>query len=604
MLVLLYIVYRLSVAYNRIEVILRKGASPLSDQTVQPTIEEHLLRLSRRAEELRGRLASHRATLARAQVDLPEGVLEGLRQLSGTLILMQKTVKEHEHDRRNLRALAEIGQVVNSSLDTKTVINEVMDTIIRLTGAERGFLMLRNELGEMEINVARNWERVSLEPNEIEISRTIVERVVLKGEAVLTTNAQTDPRFGRQESIVAYNLRAILCVPLKVKGELTGVIYADNRVREGLFTMKERSLLSDFANQAAVALENARLFESVRRSLDEVIELKNLMEDVFTSIASGVITADINGTITLCNQAAEAILATPKESILGTSLHELLEPLSPDLMQKVIEVEQTDQHYIGLEVEPVLEERGQINLSLNITPLKTADKMIRGVAIVVDDLTEKRRLEAQRRLFERMVSPAVIDQLDPDSLHLGGSRTDITTLFADIRGFTAFSETTDPETLVGVLNGFLAAAAEAILSEEGTIDKFLGDAVMAWFNAPIPQSDHTLRAVRAALAMQQSVLKLHRALPEEFRLSFGVGIHYGEALLGLVGTQRRLEYTAIGDSVNTARRLQENAAEGQILISQEAAERVSNLVELVEVDPIHAEGKEQPIVVYDVVGLL
>ncbi|MCK4961336.1 MAG: GAF domain-containing protein, partial [Anaerolineales bacterium] len=415
----------------------------------------------------RGRLASHRATLARAQVDLPEGVLEGLRQLSGTLLLLQKTVKEHEQDRRNLRALAEIGQVVNSSLDTKTVINEVMDTIIRLTGAERGFLMLRNELGEMEINVARNWERVTLEPNEIEISRTIVERVVLKGEAVLTTNAQTDPRFGRQESIVAYNLRAILCVPLKVKGELTGVIYADNRVREGLFTMKERSLLSDFANQAAVALENARLFESVRRSLDEVIELKNLMEDVFTSIASGVITADINGTITLCNQAAEAILATPKESILGTSLHELLDPLSPDLMQKVIEVEQTDQHYIGLEVEPVLEERGQIDLSLNITPLKTADKTIRGVAIVVDDLTEKRQLEAQRRLFERMVSPAVIDQLDPDSLHLGGSRTDITTLFADIRGFTAFSETTDPETLVGVLNGFLAAAAEAILSEEG-----------------------------------------------------------------------------------------------------------------------------------------
>ena len=576
----------------------------MSDQTVQPTIEEHLLRLSRRSEELRGRLASHRATLARAQMDLPEGVLEGLRQLSGTLLLLQKTVKEHEQDRRNLQALAEIGQVVNSSLDTKTVLNEVMDTIIRLTGAERAFLMLRNELGEMEINVARNWERVSLEPNEIEISRTIVKRVVLKGEAVLTTNAQTDPRFGRQESIVAYNLRAILCVPLKVKGELTGVIYADNRVREGLFTMKDRSLLSDFANQAAVALENARLFESVRRSLDEVIELKNLMEDVFTSIASGVITADINGTITLCNQAAEAILATPKESLLGTSLHELLEPLSTDLMQKVTEVEQADQHYIGLEIKPVVEKRGQIDLSLNITPLKTADKMIRGVAIVVDDLTEKHRLEAQRRLFERMVSPAVIDQLNPDSLHLGGSRRDITTLFADIRGFTAFSETTDPETLVGVLNGFLAAAAEAILSEEGTIDKFLGDAVMAWFNAPIPQTDHTMRAVRAALAMQQAVHKLHRGLPEEFCLSFGVGIHYGEALLGLVGTQQRLEYTAVGDSVNTAKRLQENAAEGQILISHEAAERVGDLVKLVEVDPIHAEGKEQPIVVYTVAGLI
>jgi PAS domain S-box-containing protein len=464
--------------------------------------------------------------------------------------------------------------------------------------------MLRNELGEMEINVARNWERMSLEPSEIEISRTIIKRVVMQGEAVLTTNAQTDPRFGRQDSIVAYNLRSILCVPLKVKGELTGVIYADNRVREALFTEKDRSLLSAFANHAAVALENARLFESVKRTLDEVIELKNLMEDVFASIASGVITADVDGTITLCNQAAERILAILKETLLGTSLRQLLEPLSPDLVDKVMEVEESDQRYIGLEVETVVEGRGEVDLSLNITPLKTADELTRGVAIVVDDLTEKRRLEAQRRLFERMVSPAVIRQLDPESVQLGGSRMEITTLFADIRGFTAFSETIDPETLVGVLNGFLAAAAEAILKQEGTIDKFLGDAVMAWFNAPIPQPDHTLRAVQAALAMQDSVHKLHEALPEEFRLSFGVGIHYGEALLGLIGTQRRLDFTAIGDSVNTARRLQENAAPGQILISQEAAERVTELVELVEVDPIQAEGKGQPIEVFEVIGLV
>jgi PAS domain S-box-containing protein len=530
--------------------------------------------------------------------------MEGLRQLSGTLLLLQKTVDEREQDRRNLRALAEIGQVVNSSLDTKTVLNEVMDTIIRLTGAERAFLMLRNELGEMEINVARNWERISLEPQEIEISRTIIKRVVLQGEAILTTNAQTDPRFGRQESIVAYNLRSILCIPLKVKGELTGVIYADNRVREGLFTEKERSLLSDFANQAAVALENARLFESVRRTLDEVIELKNLMEDVFASIASGVITADVDGTITLCNQAAESILATPKQAILGTSLRELLEPLSPDLLQKVIEVEEEDQRHIGLEVVPILEERGQIDLSLNITPLKTADEMTRGVAIVVDDLTEKRRLEGQRRLFERMVSPAVIDQLDPDALQLGGHRQEITTLFADIRGFTAFSETIDPEALVGVLNRFLAAAAEAILSEEGTIDKFIGDAVMAWFNAPIPQPDHTMRAVRAALSMREAVEELHESLEEKFRLNFGVGIHFGEALLGLVGTQKRLEYTAIGDSVNTARRLQENAASGQILISQVAAKRVNDAVMFADVDPVKGKGKEKPVEVYEVVGLV
>ncbi|MEJ2605417.1 MAG: adenylate/guanylate cyclase domain-containing protein [Anaerolineales bacterium] len=455
----------------------------------------------------------------------------------------------------------------------------------------------------METLVARNWERVSLDEEEIQISDTIVGQVVTSGDAVLTTNAQTDPRFDKMESIVSFSLRSILCVPLKVKGKLIGVIYADNRAREGLFKEKERKLLMDFANQAAVALENARLFDSVKRSLDEVSELKNLMEDVFNSIVSGVLTSDVEDAITLCNRAAENILATTREVLLGTSLRQQLESLSDDLSTKIEQVEKKDKRFRGLEVHTQIEDRGEVDLSLNLSPLKTAEDATRGVAIVLDDLTEKRRLEAQRRLFERMVSPAVIDQLDPDALQLGGHRAQITTFFADIRGFTAFSEKEKPETLMTVLNRYLAAAAEAILREEGTIDKFLGDAVMAWFNAPIPQKDHTLRAVRSAIALKSSVEGLHRELPEDGRLSFGIGIHAGEALLGLVGTQQRVEYTAIGDCVNTAKRLQENAAAGQILISRETAKAILKSIEVVELPPIVAEGKEKPIEVYEIVGV-
>lgn len=576
---------------------------PLAETTARPPLDQQLVRMVQMTEETRAQLASFRSTLAHAGLTLPAGVLDSLRQLSGIMLAWQKTMEENEHERRNLQALAEISAVVNSSLDLKTVLNEVIDTIIHLTGAERAFLMLRDAGGEMDIVTARNWERASLEPGEYEISRTIVQQVLKGGDAVLTTNAQADPRFDRQESVVAYNLRSILCVPLKVKGQLTGVIYADNKVREGLFTERERTLLSSFANPAAVALENARLFASVQRTLAEVTELKNLMEDVFASIASGVITADIHDVITLCNQAAEGILARSKETLLGTSLNDLLLALSPDLREKVEGIKQADEQYIGLEVRPRIEQRGLVDLSLKISPLKTADESTQGVTIVLDDLTEKRRLEAQRRLFERMVSPKVIEQLNPDSLQLGGRRTEITTLFADIRGFTSFSESIDPETLVSVLNRYLAAAAEAVLGEEGTIDKFLGDAVMAWFNAPIPQPDHTLRAARAALAIRDAVRAVRREVPVEFQLAFGVGLHFGEALLGLVGTQRRLEYTAIGDSVNTAKRLQENAGLDQILISRVVAERIQGQAELREVDPVRAEGKEQPIEVFELIDL-
>jgi adenylate cyclase len=248
-------------------------------------------------------------------------------------------------------------------------------------------------------------------------------------------------------------------------------------------------------------------------------------------------------------------------------------------------------------------ERGQVNWRMNLSPLKDADQTTQGIAIVLDDLTERKHLEAQRRLLERMVSPAVIDQIDPDSLQIGGKHAHISILFADIRGFTSFSEKQSPEELVAILNHYLAAAADAVLSEEGTIDKFMGDSVMAWFNAPLPQPDHTLRAVRAALALRTSIQALHAKLPPEGQLSFGVGIHYGDVVLGLIGTEKRFEYTAIGDSVNTTKRIQENAAKDQILISQEAYEKVKDVVEVSPCESLHVKGRTGTVEVYELIGL-
>jgi class 3 adenylate cyclase/PAS domain-containing protein len=462
--------------------------------------------------------------------------------------------------------------------------------------------MMRDQ-GELHVKVARNWERASIGQGDEAFSRTIVDRVERLGEPILTTNAQSDARFSGMESIVAYNLRSVLCVPLKVKGQVTGVIYADNRAREGLFSEKDRGLVAAFADQAAVALENARLFASVERTLDEVIRLKTLMEDVFASIASGVLTSDVDDRIQLCNQAAEGILARPAASLVGSRLADLLPVLSPDLAPRVAEVRQKEGRLIGFEVRPELEGRGRVDLTLSVTPLRTAARQVQGVTLVLDDLTEKRSLEATRRLFERMVSPRVIEHLDPESLHLGGRLEEITTLFADLQGFTALGETVDPATLVSVVNRYLAAAAEAILEQEGTIDKFLGDAIMAWFNAPIPQPDHRLRAARAALGLSRAAEVLRGEMPEAFRLRFRVGVHTGAAVLGLIGTESRVEYTAIGDSVNTAKRLQENAASGQILLSRQAIEPILDLVEAEQVEAVQAQGKREAIEVWQLKGL-
>jgi putative nucleotidyltransferase with HDIG domain len=249
-----------------------KGVKNLDETGTLPRAADELAQLNREVETLHAQLNALRTTHARTDIAIPPDVLLRVRQLSAKLISLQENVTTLEQERGSLRALAEIGYVVNSSLDLQIVLSEVMDTIIQLAGAQRAFLMLQDAQGELYTVVGRNWKLESLKPGEYEISRTVINRVVQKGEALLTTNAQEDPRFDGIQSVVAYSLRSILCVPLKVKDDLIGVIYADNRVREGIFTENHRFLLSAFANQAAAALENAQLFNDLSMSYDQTLE--------------------------------------------------------------------------------------------------------------------------------------------------------------------------------------------------------------------------------------------------------------------------------------------------------------------------------------------
>ncbi len=568
------------------------------------SIANELGELRKLASDIKGLLGSQRDILSKAGLRLPPGVSDGLTHLATNLERTESLVSEHERELSQLHALVDVGQVINSSLDLTTVLNEVMDTIIRLMGAERGFLMLRDSDGEMDFRIARNVEQETLAETDFEISRTIVTRVAATGESVVTTNAQEDPRFGKQESVVAYNLRSILCVPLQVKGVVIGVIYADNRIRTGLFNERDRNLMTAFANQAAVAIENARLFESVKHTLDEVTALKSLMDNVFASIASGVITTDVQDTITLCNRAAREIFGLEPSGVVGIPYDTVLPPLGGTVRKSIEDAKTKDEQTVGYEVNQTLSTRGAVDLTFNLTPLKDAEQTTQGVAIVVDDITERKKLRSKYELFQRMISPTVVEHINFEDMELGGERKQISCLFADIRGFSTFSEYLDPVQLLNVLNRYLGAAAEAVLLHEGTLDKFLGDAVMAVFNAPLPQPDHAMRAMRAALNMRESIHALHAEFEPEFRLEFGVGIHVGEAVVGLVGTNLRVDYTAIGDSVNIAKRLQENSGPNQILLSSTAYETVKDQVTVNVLEPMQLKGREQRVQVYDLIDML
>jgi class 3 adenylate cyclase len=263
---------------------------------------------------------------------------------------------------------------------------------------------------------------------------------------------------------------------------------------------------------------------------------------------------------------------------------------------------------VGHEVRPVLPDRGALNWSLNVAPLVNAEvkdggQSSQGLTIVLDDLTEKKRLQGKFEVFKRMVPPAVVERLNPESLALGGIRRELSIVFSDIQGFTSLSETLDPEVVIKVLNRYVGTAAEAMLLHEATVDKYIGDAVMAFFNAPDDQSDHTLRAVRAALRMRDDIYALHEVMEPQFRLSFRIAVHRGEAVVGLVGTKDRLDYTIIGDTVNTAKRLQENGVPGKVVISDAVYEKVKDHVVVAPMEAMKVKGKVHPIEVYELLNL-
>lgn len=217
-------------------------------------------------------------------------------------------------------------------------------------------------------------------------------------------------------------------------------------------------------------------------------------------------------------------------------------------------------------------------------------------------LVEKKKIEGT---FKRYVAPQVVDQIFNDGLDnisLGGKKTEIACLFVDIRGFTPLSEVLTPEEVVEVLNEYFDLITKCIFENGGTLDKFIGDAAMAIFNAPIEVEDYTYKAVKTACDIVRGAKTLEDKLYERFnkQVRFGIGVNKGEAVVGNIGSNSRMDYTAIGNTVNTAARLEANAKPGQVLISEDVYNEVKDKIEAESIGEIPLKGKSEKIEVFSV----
>ena len=228
-------------------------------------------------------------------------------------------------------------------------------------------------------------------------------------------------------------------------------------------------------------------------------------------------------------------------------------------------------------------------------------------AVTVETVKAHKRLareEVARANYSRFMPEYVVKQLleNPDSFRLGGANQTITVLFADIRGFTAFSEHEKPEKVVGMLNHYFSAMTDIIFSHGGTLDKYIGDELMALFGAPTATANDAGNAVKAAVAMQKRLVGLNQELLDLgfWEVAVGMGLHTGEATVGYIGSEKRSEYTAIGDTINIASRLQGNTAGGQILISEATAQAAGNIFPMIKREPLTVKNRLQPVELFEV----
>jgi len=380
---------------------------------------------------------------------------------------------------RRLEALYEASRLAVAELNLNKRLEAILDSAIKVTGADRGFILLVNELdGSLSTEVARE---MGMDAATGSPSMGIASRSAIDGELVIAEDALHDERFSSRQSVILSQIRSAMSVPLKVEDRILGSVYVDSRDPNHKFTPEDLELFEALASQSAIAIENVRLTE---RMIEE---------------------------------------------------------------------------------------------------------------------------ERHRNNLERFLSPRVVDEVisKQGTIELGGTKREIAALFSDIRGFTGLAERMLPADVVSMLNEYFTEMAEVIFQYDGTLDKYVGDEIMAVFGAPVQARDHAVRAVKVAMEMQRSlhVMRQRWSASGQPTFEIGIGVATGNAIAGYIGSPKRMEFTAIGDIVNVARRLCSQAKAGQILACGQTFDRLGKTVSAKPLGPILLKGKEKPVSVHEVLGV-
>lgn len=553
-------------------------------------------------------------------------------------------------NQRGVAALLKATTSLGQSLDLETTLRAVMDQARDLLDADRSTLFLLSRDGsELWTKVASADGRTPIEIR-IPANRGIAGYVASTGRTLNIPDAYQDPRFDpTTDRRTGYVTRNILCMPVyNSESELIGVTQLINK-HQGSFTSSDEHFMRAFNIQAGVALENAQLFENVNLE-------KQYQKDILQSLSDAVISTDLQGCIVTINEAALELLGCPIKQAAGKRHKRRWEAnLTGRPVWEVVPIEHLRsrlqdslnsgaRHYVpeqslmvgvyspsdedanvlvlqspddpdtyfpwGNSSQPPLQP-SQItpierSTHLTVTPLTNPEGGVRGGLVVLEDISQEKRMKTT---MYRYMTPGVAERvmaLGEDSLMVG-ERKEVTILFSDIRGYTTLTENLGASEVVMLLNQYFETMVEAVFDREGTLDKFIGDAMMAVFGAPLPLTEnHAWMAVQSALDMRRRLKEFNqrRIIDAQPQIRIGIGVSSGEVVSGNIGSQKRMDYTVIGDGVNLSSRLESVTKEYgcDIIISEFTNNLCGDRLWVRELDKIQVKGKHEAVSIYELIG--
>ena len=524
-----------------------------------------------------------------------------------------------------MKAIKSLSQ---SSLDLEETLKRVMDEAKQLMNADRSTLWLidrdRQEL----------WTKITLDDGStrelrVPMGKGFVGQVAESGKILnIPFDLYDNLDSGTAKQIdqqTAYRTCSLLCMPVfNGDKELIGVTQLVNKKNknqcppynpkdwpkapecfQASFDRNDEQFMEAFNIQAGVALQNAQLFATIKQQ-------EQMQRDILRSLSNGVISTDSKGHIVAANESALRLLGLQEEERLeGKLINDIINIKENDFdkwCQDALNAANDklrEQYYPDRTLISHQSLENSINLSINTIADASDDRQVRGALVVMDDISDEKRLKST--MYRYMTQELAEELLKLDDAKLGGDRKEVSILFSDIRGYTTLTENLEAEEVVGMLNEYFESMVEAVFKHKGTLDKYIGDAIMAVYGSPLPLQNHAWMAVQTSLEMRRRLhdFNTRRQANNKPEIKIGIGINSDVVISGNIGSSKRMEFTAIGDGVNLGSRLESVSKQYgcDIIISDNTYEPCKHLVWARELDYIRVKGRNEPVSIYELISL-